>query len=83
MNKNQKTIKQQNANPQKSNTPETKISQKKSKNIKMTEKILLQDQQQKSERRESSRLRSQPRKNYKTFIPQSKILKKVEFQKQL
>ena len=30
----------------------------------MTEKILPQDQQQKSEHRESSRLRSQPRKNY-------------------
>ena len=35
---------------------------------------------QKPEHRESSRLRSQPRKNYNTFIPQSKILKKVEFQ---
>ena len=42
----------------------------------MTEKILPQDQQQKPKHRESSRLRSQPRKNYKTFIPQSKILKK-------
>ena len=49
----------------------------------MTEKILPQDQQQKSEHGESSRLRNRPRKNYKTFIPQSKILKKVEFQKQL
>ena len=49
----------------------------------MTEKILPQDQKQKSEHKESSRLRSQPRKNYKTFIPQSKILKKVELQKQL
>ena len=39
----------------------------------MTEKILTQDQQQKSEHRESSRLRGQPRKNYKKFIPQSKI----------
>ena len=48
----------------------------------MTEKILPQDQQQKSEHRELSRLRSQPRKNYKNFIPQSKILKKVDFQKQ-
>ena len=47
----------------------------------MTKKILLQDQKEKSENRESSRLRSQPRKNYKTFIPQSKILKKVEFKK--
>ena len=47
----------------------------------MTEKIIPQDQLEKSEPRESSRLRNQPRKNYKTFIPQSKILKKVEFQK--
>ena len=60
--------------------PETKISQKERKNRKMREKILPQDQKEKSERRESSRLRSHPRKNYKTFIPQSKILKIVEFQ---
>ena len=52
---------------------------KKKEKIEMTEKILPQDQKEKSEHRESSRLRSQPRKNYKTFIPQSKILKKVEF----
>ena len=38
-----------------------------------------QEQKEKSEHRESSRLRNQPRKNYKTFIPQSKILKKVAF----
>ena len=49
----------------------------------MIEKILPQKQVEKSEHRESSRLRNQPRKNYKTFISQSKILKKVEFQKQL
>ena len=49
----------------------------------MIEKILPQEQVEKSERKELSRLRNQPRKNYKTFIPQSKILKKVEFQKQL
>ena len=55
-------------------TLDPKISQKERKNRKMIEK---------SEHRESSRLRNQPRKNYKTFIPQSKILKKVEFQKQL
>ena len=60
------------------NTP-----QKERKNRKMTEKIIPQEQIDKSEHRESSRLRNQPRKNYKTFIPQSKILKKVEFQKQL
>ena len=49
----------------------------------MTEKILSQDQIEKSEHRQSSRFRSQPRKNYKTFIPQSKVLKKTEFQKQI
>ena len=43
----------------------------------MTEKFLPHDQQQKSEHRESSPLRSQPEKNCKTFIPQSKILKKI------
>ena len=47
----------------------------------MTEKTLPQDQKEKSKYRESSRLRSQPRKKYKTFIPQSKIMKRVEFQK--
>ena len=57
--------------------------QKERKNRKMTETIIPQEQIDKSEHRESSRLRNQPRKNYKTFIPQSKILKKVEFQKQL
>ena len=44
----------------------------------MIEKILPQKQLEKSEHRESSLLRNQPRKNYKTFILQSKILKKVE-----
>ena len=59
------------------------IPQKERKNRKMTEKIIPQEQIDKLEHRESSRLRNQPRKNYKTFIPQSKILKKFEFQKQL
>ena len=59
------------------------IPQKERKNRKLTEKIIPQEQIDKSEHRESSRLRNQPRKNYKTFIPQSKILKKVEFQKRL
>ena len=63
-------------------TPDPKIPQKE-KNRKMIEKILPKEQVEKSEHRESSRLRNQPFKNYKTFIPQSKILKKVEFQKQL
>ena len=48
---------------------------------KTIEKILPQEQKEKSTHRESSRLRNQPRKNYKTFIPQSKILKKIELQK--
>ena len=43
-------------------------------------KILPQEQVEISEHRESSPLRNQPQKNYKTFIPQSKILKKLEFQ---
>ena len=60
-----------------------KVPQKERKNRKMIEKTLPQEQIEKLEHRESSRLRNQPRKNYKTFIPQSKILKKVEFQKQL
>ena len=56
-----------------------KIPQKERKNRKMKEKISPQEQLEKSENREDSRLRNPPRKNYKTFIPQSKILKKVEF----
>ena len=63
--------------------PDQKIPQKERKNRKMIEKSLPQEPVEKSEHRESSRLRNQPRINYKTFIPQSKILKKVEFQKQL
>ena len=58
-----------------------KTSQKARKNRKMTEQIIPQEQIDKSEHRTSTRLRNQPRKNYKIFIPQSKILKKVEFQK--
>ena len=38
----------------------------------MTEKIVPQEQIDKSEHRESSRLRNQPRKSYKTFIPHLK-----------
>ena len=60
-----------------------KTPQNERKNRKMIEKIIPQEQVEKSEHRDSSRFRNQPRKNYKTFIPQSKILKKVEFQKQL
>ena len=46
----------------------------------MIEKILPQEQIEKSKHRELSRLRNQPRKNFKTFIPQSTIFEKVEFQ---
>ena len=67
----------------KTKTPDPKISQIERKNRKMIEKMLPQEQVEKSEHREPSRLRNQQRKNYKTFIPQSKIFKKVEFQKQL
>ena len=56
-------------------------TEKERKNRKLIEKILPQEPKEKSEHRESSRLRNQPRKNCKTFIPQSKILKKVEFPK--
>ena len=44
-------------------TPDQKIPQKERKNRKMIEKILPQEQVEKSEHRESSRLRSPPRKN--------------------
>ena len=47
----------------------------------MIDKIMPQEHKKKSTHRESSRLRNQPRKDYKTFIPQSKILKKVQFQR--
>ena len=74
-----KTDQQKEFDQQTSPKQKTQTSQKK--NRKLTKKITPQDQKGKSEHRESSRLRSQPRKNYKTFIPQSKILKKVKFKK--
>ena len=88
-----KTKEQHNIHPENQNKKSTTIqnntkkldqttTNKERKNRKMTEKIIPQEQIDKSEHRESSRLRNQPRKNYKTFIPQSKILKKVDFQKQ-
>ena len=43
----------------------------------MIEKSLPQEQIEKTKHREVSRLRNQIRKNYKTFIPQSKFLKKI------
>ena len=80
---NKKQIIAQNVTPQTAKIIERKLTQKEGKNRKMTEKIVPHDQKEKSEHRESSRLRSQARKNYKTFIPQSIILKKNEFQQQL
>ena len=68
---NQNTDKQKELVHQASPKPKTKIPQKERKNRKMTETILPQDQKEKSEHRKLSRLGSQPRKNYKTFIPQS------------
>ena len=80
-NKKPKPIQQKDVVHQTYPKPETKKSQKERK--KTLENILPQDQKGKSEHREASRLRSQPRNNYETFIPQSKILKKVEFQQQI
>ena len=80
-NKNQHTqIRQQNRIHKDVNTLDSNNATKERKNRKMIEKILLQEQKEKSTHRESSRLRNQPHKNYKTFIPQPKILKKIEFQ---
>ena len=79
---NHKQNQKQNTTDKNLKTPDPQIPQKERKNRKMIEKILPQEQIEKSEHRESSRPRNQPRKNYKTFIPQSKILKKIEFQKQ-
>ena len=76
-----KTDQQKELVRQTSSKQKTQTSQKERKNRKMTEKILPPDQKEKSEHRESSRLRSQPRKNYKTLIPQSKKLEKIEFKK--
>ena len=74
-------IKTQKPTATKNNTQNHKESPKQRKNRKMTEQIIPQEQIDKSENRKTTRLRNQPRKNYKIFIPQSKILKKVEFQK--
>ena len=67
----------QNTTQNDTKTPDPIIPQKERKNKKMIETILPQEQVEKSKHKESSRLRNQPRKNYKTFIPQSKILNKV------
>ena len=81
-NKNQHTqIQKQDRIHKDANTLNSDNLGKERKNRKMIQKILPQEQKEKSTHRESSRLRYQPCKDYKTFIPQSKILKKVEFQK--
>ena len=59
------------------------IPQKQRKNQKLEEKILPQEMNEKSHQRQLSPLRNQPLKNYETFIPQSKIFKKIELQKPL
>ena len=61
------------------NLENKKKTQTERKKRKLEEKFLLKDQKEKPPHRQSSRLRNQPRKDYKTFIPQPKILKKVEF----
>ena len=74
-------IKTQNQPQPKSIHKNHKEYPKQRKNRKMTEQIIPQEEIDKSEHRKTTRLRNQPRKNYKMFIPQSKILKKVEFKK--
>ena len=64
------------------NVDNKKIPQSERKSRKLKEK-LYHTIKKKSPHRQSSRLRNQPRKDYKTFILQSKIIKKVEFQNPL
>ena len=59
------------------NVDNKEIIQTGRKNRKLDEKIIPQDQKEKSLHRQLSRLRNHPRSNYKTFIPQSKILRKI------
>ena len=59
--------------------PVPKIPQKERKNRKMIEKILPQEQVEKSEHRESSRLRNQPRKSTKHSSHNLKYLRKLNF----
>ena len=66
-----------------SKSREQKDTSNRTKNRKLEEKFLPQDQKEKSVQKQLLRLRNQTQKDYKTFIPQSKILKKVEFQKPL
>ena len=50
-------------------TPDPYKPEKERKNRKMIEKILPQDQKEKSEHRKSSRLRNQPRKKLQNLHP--------------
>ena len=79
--KNQHTpLQKQNRNHKNENTQNTNNPEKERKNRKMIEKILPQETKRKVLHIENHQdSETQPRKNYKTFIPQSKILKKVEF----
>ena len=66
-------IKTQNQPPPKTIHKNHKESPKQRKNRKMTEQIIPQEQIDKSENRKTTRLRNQPRKNYKIFIPNLKF----------
>ena len=56
------------------------IPQKQRKNRNSEEETVSKETKEKSQQVQSSRLRSQPRKYYKTFIPQSEMFEKVENQ---
>ena len=56
----------------KNNTQNHKESPKQRKNRKMTEQIIPQEEIDKSEHRKTTRLRNQPRKNYKCSSPNLK-----------
>ena len=87
-NQNIDKIKNQKPTQQKHVAPKHLLKQK-HKHLKKNEKIGKRQKRfyhrikKKIEHRELSRFRSQPRKNYKTIIPRSKILKNFEFEKQL
>ena len=67
------------------NLDNKKITQteRKNQNLEKNSTTRSKKKKEKFQYRQSSRFRNQPRNDNKTFIPQSKILKKVEFQKPL
>ena len=65
-------LKTQKPTATKNNTQNHKESSKTKKKRKMTEQIIPQEEIDKSEHRKTTRLRNQPRKNYKMFIPNLK-----------